>query len=232
MQYPCARLTDIGSGHDCFPPSPVVQGSPNVIVNNLLCARVTDAVQTHCCLHKDTKILTNFGYITVEDLFKKFQNKIEIFTKSKYKNFKINSKIFDCFISKITSEFIEIILENDEKILVTPEHKFLLSDGVTYCEAQNLKKSDLNFKSLNRIFLEPQEVYDITVQHLYNIQNFEIINNVILKNCGTCHGRSITKGSRTVIVNNLPCARLTSKIDCGGLIVTASPNVIIGGPWN
>lgn len=49
MRYPCARLTDIGCGHGCFPPSPVVQGSPNVIVNNLLCARVTDAVQTHCC---------------------------------------------------------------------------------------------------------------------------------------------------------------------------------------
>lgn len=44
-----ALLNSIGSGHDCFPPSNVISASGNVIIENRGCARVTDAVQTHCC---------------------------------------------------------------------------------------------------------------------------------------------------------------------------------------
>lgn len=47
---PVSRLTDIASGHGCFPESDVIQGSPNTIYNNLPVFRVSDAVRTHCCV--------------------------------------------------------------------------------------------------------------------------------------------------------------------------------------
>ncbi|WP_299688049.1 PAAR domain-containing protein [uncultured Tateyamaria sp.] len=47
---PAARLGDIGSGHGChFPPSPAIQGSPNVLINNRPAVRVTDAYLPHPC---------------------------------------------------------------------------------------------------------------------------------------------------------------------------------------
>ena len=36
------RLTDIASGHGCWPDSDVIQGSPNTIFNNLPVFRITD----------------------------------------------------------------------------------------------------------------------------------------------------------------------------------------------
>lgn len=44
-----ARLNDTGSGHDCFPATPIVQGSPDVIINGQPSARKGDAVQLHGC---------------------------------------------------------------------------------------------------------------------------------------------------------------------------------------
>ena len=47
---PAARLGDIGSGHGChFPPSPAIQGSPNVFVNGRPLVRQTDAYMPHPC---------------------------------------------------------------------------------------------------------------------------------------------------------------------------------------
>lgn len=44
-----ARLTDTGSGHDCFPPSPVTSGSPDVIINGQPAARKGDQLAPHGC---------------------------------------------------------------------------------------------------------------------------------------------------------------------------------------
>ena len=44
-----ARLTDAGSGHECFPPSPVSSGSPDVTINGLPAARVGDTLAPHAC---------------------------------------------------------------------------------------------------------------------------------------------------------------------------------------
>ena len=46
---PFARLTDICTGHGCFPPRPNIQGSPNVFCNMLPAHRRTDAWSVHCC---------------------------------------------------------------------------------------------------------------------------------------------------------------------------------------
>ncbi|WP_254592361.1 type VI secretion system PAAR protein [Pectobacterium polaris] len=44
-----ARLNDIGSGHDCFPETPITEGSPDVIINGQPAARQGDAVLLHGC---------------------------------------------------------------------------------------------------------------------------------------------------------------------------------------
>ncbi|POD98856.1 type VI secretion system PAAR protein [Pectobacterium odoriferum] len=44
-----ARLNDIGSGHDCFPETPITEGSPDVIINGQPAARKGDAVLLHDC---------------------------------------------------------------------------------------------------------------------------------------------------------------------------------------
>lgn len=43
------RVTDICSGHGCFPPSPAIAGSGNVFVNGLAVHRQGDALQPHGC---------------------------------------------------------------------------------------------------------------------------------------------------------------------------------------
>ncbi|MBA0169498.1 PAAR domain-containing protein, partial [Pectobacterium sp. CFBP8739] len=45
-----ARLNDSGSGHGCFPETPITEGSPDVIINGQPAARQGDTVQLHGCL--------------------------------------------------------------------------------------------------------------------------------------------------------------------------------------
>jgi len=44
-----ARLGDIGSGHGCFPPTPVTSGSGNVSTNGMPSARQGDPLAAHGC---------------------------------------------------------------------------------------------------------------------------------------------------------------------------------------
>jgi uncharacterized Zn-binding protein involved in type VI secretion len=44
-----ARVSDIGSGHGCFPATNIVAGSPNVFIENLPAARVGDPLAAHGC---------------------------------------------------------------------------------------------------------------------------------------------------------------------------------------
>lgn len=48
--------------------------------------------------------------------------------------------------------------------------------------------------------------------------------------CGKCsaHPRMIAKGSASVFINGIPAARLGDKISCGGAIISASGDVLIG----
>jgi len=43
------RLTDICTGHGCYPPRPNADGSPDVYVNNLKWHRQTDPWNGHAC---------------------------------------------------------------------------------------------------------------------------------------------------------------------------------------
>ncbi len=44
-----ARLGDTGSGHECFIPSNIIAGSPNIFINNIPAARLGDALAPHGC---------------------------------------------------------------------------------------------------------------------------------------------------------------------------------------
>lgn len=50
---PAARLTDLGSPHVCHvlpaPPTPLIAGSPNVLINFLPAGRQGDPYLPHCC---------------------------------------------------------------------------------------------------------------------------------------------------------------------------------------
>ncbi len=50
---PAARLGDICTGHECFPPRANVEASENVFVNGKGWHRQGDAWETHCCTHPE-----------------------------------------------------------------------------------------------------------------------------------------------------------------------------------
>lgn len=49
MGSPAARLGDLGIGHGCFPPTPVISGSSNVIISGKPAARIGDQLAPHGC---------------------------------------------------------------------------------------------------------------------------------------------------------------------------------------
>jgi uncharacterized Zn-binding protein involved in type VI secretion len=49
MGAKAARLGDIGSGHGCFPPTPIISASSDVIIENIPAARQGDALLPHGC---------------------------------------------------------------------------------------------------------------------------------------------------------------------------------------
>lgn len=52
MGKPAARVGDLQSGHQCFPPSSAVVGSQNVKINGQNAMMVGGMYQTHCCPKK------------------------------------------------------------------------------------------------------------------------------------------------------------------------------------
>ncbi|HIJ12054.1 TPA: PaaR repeat-containing protein, partial [Candidatus Woesearchaeota archaeon] len=43
------RKGDLCTGHDCWPPRPNNQGSPDVFTNDIPQHRITDSWSSHCC---------------------------------------------------------------------------------------------------------------------------------------------------------------------------------------
>lgn len=46
---PIGRVTDLNSGHECFPPTIAIEGSSNTMCNDLPIHRVSDSYMPHCC---------------------------------------------------------------------------------------------------------------------------------------------------------------------------------------
>lgn len=52
MGRPAARVGDMQSGHDCFPPTNAILGSPNVKINGMPAMLVGGQYAPHCCPKK------------------------------------------------------------------------------------------------------------------------------------------------------------------------------------
>lgn len=92
------------------------------------------------CLHPSTEIkLLNGEIYTIEELCKLFNDNDEmwVYSTDDRGDFK-PGKVEDIWISNYTSEFIKITLDNNEEILTTPNHIYMLRDG-SYLEAKDLK---------------------------------------------------------------------------------------------
>lgn len=97
-------------------------------------------VYVHCsCLYPDTKIkLLDGTSPTVEDMKKRFDNGEKLYVCSVDENGDfVPGVVENVFITKETSDFIKVTLDNGEEILTTPEHRYMLRNG-EWEEAQNL----------------------------------------------------------------------------------------------
>ena len=163
------------------------------------------------CLHPDTKIkLLDGSEATGEELKKRFDlgEKLYVYSTDEKGDFK-PGEIENVFITKTTSDFIKITLDNNQDILTTPDHQYMLRDG-TYKKAEDLCEGDslmsiyfsssngyetlnkgineavtyfkLNHKvfKIEKITLDPTPVYDITVKDWHN---FLVSAGVVLHNC-------------------------------------------------
>lgn len=144
-------------------------------------------VYVHCsCLHPDTKIKLLDGTCpTVEDMKKRFDNgeKLYVYSVDKNGDF-IPGVVEDVFITKETSDFIKVTLDNGEEILTTPEHRYMLRNG-EWEEAQNLVEGQPlmpvhKVVKIERVTLGNTPVYDISVKDHHN---FCVDAGVILHNC-------------------------------------------------
>ena len=159
-----------------------------IIANALTQVFNTGDIKIHCtCLHPDTKINLLDGTIpTVKELKERFDNGEELWVYSTDENGDFKpGKVSNVFITKKTTKFIRIYLDNDKYIDTTPDHLYLKRDG-NYIEAQDLQVGDSLMPNHSVVKIEyitleePIEVYDITVD---KYSNFLVDSSVILHNC-------------------------------------------------
>ena len=95
------------------------------------------------CFSGETKIaLADGRNISFKELVDEDKEGKENFCYTIKENGNIGiEKIENPRITNKNAEVIKIIIDNDEEIICTPNHKFMLRDGI-YKEAQNLTKED------------------------------------------------------------------------------------------
>ena len=140
------------------------------------------------CLHPSTKIKLSDGTSpTVEELYNRFSNGEDLTCVSCTNDGElVSEKILRVWITRLAYEFIEVTLDNEQVIITTPDHLYMLNNGI-YVPADILELGDVlmpyNHKvvSISHVaFSDPIEVYDIKVE---NIPNFLVDAGVILHNC-------------------------------------------------
>lgn len=110
------------------------------ILTSLIRIFNTEDVFVSCsCLHPTTKIkLLDGTSPTVEEMKERFESgeKLFVFSTDEKGDFK-PGEVENVWITKTTNEFIKITLDNDEEILTTPDHLYMLRDG-SYVMAEEL----------------------------------------------------------------------------------------------
>lgn len=114
------------------------------IIRTLAIGFERDDIYIHCscpdwCLHGDTRIkLLNGETISVAEMLDRHSKGEELWVYSTDGNGDFKpGKVSDVWISGYTDDMIEVTLDNGEKIITTPNHRYMLRDG-SYLEAENL----------------------------------------------------------------------------------------------
>lgn len=171
------------------------------IIQSLTKVFNTTNIYTKCtCLDKNTKIKLLDGTVpTVEEMKTRFDAGEQLYVYSVDENGDFVPGVVEgVYITGKSDHFIEVTLDNGEKIRTTPDHPYLLNNG-HYIEAQQLQLGQLlmsvycdkteattNFKpnhriiNIKEIYCEADEVYDIKVKDYHN---FLVNAGVILHNC-------------------------------------------------
>lgn len=114
--------------------------NPRIVIRALTSCFNNGNVYIHCsCLHPDTKIkLLDGTSPTVSELKNRFDSGETLYAYSvdEKGDFK-PGKIEKVWITKTTSEFIKVTLDNNKEIITTPDHLYMLRDG-TYKQAKDL----------------------------------------------------------------------------------------------
>lgn len=114
--------------------------NPRIIIRALTSCFNSGNVYVHCsCLHPDTKIkLLDGTSPTVSELKNRFDSGETLYAYSvdEKGDFK-PGKIEKVWITKTTSEFIKVTLDNNKEIITTPDHLYMFRDG-TYKQAKDL----------------------------------------------------------------------------------------------
>ena len=111
-----------------------------IIMRALVSAFNSDNVYIHCsCLHPDTKIkLLDGSTPTIAEMLDRFNSGEQLYVYSVDEKGDFKPGIVEkVWITKTTSEFIKVTLDNDQEIITTPDHLYMLRDG-SYKQAQTL----------------------------------------------------------------------------------------------
>ncbi len=159
-----------------------------LIIRALIIAFNKEDVYISCsCLHPDTKIkLLDGSSPTVAEMKTRFDKgeTLYVYSVDEKGDFK-PGKVEKVWVTKTTKDFIKITLDNNQEILTTPDHLYMLRDG-SYEQAQNLKINQslmplyTKIIKVEKITLEDTPVYDIKVKDYHN---FLTDAGVILHNC-------------------------------------------------
>lgn len=156
----------------------------DIVAKALMDALSSSDVKVDCtCLHEDTKIkLLDGTSPTIKELAQRFANGEDLWCYSVDENGVYKpGKIEKVWKTKTTKEFIKVTLDNDQEILCTPEHLFMLRNG-QYCCAEDLKINDslmpLYFKEgrkgydqiKNNLTGRYESIYKDTANELYQDQ--------------------------------------------------------------
>ena len=133
---------DICTGHGCFPPRNNISGSNNILINGFQAHRVTDPWASHCCVASETKLHTTLGKLPIWVVHILHKVGIPLGVTSKKGSLEICSRVYKTYKTKKVTQLIEIELENGAIFRVTPDHKILLADGVTYKKAEEITYAD------------------------------------------------------------------------------------------
>lgn len=120
----------------------------------MMCFNNRDVYVSCTCLHPDTKIKLLDGTTpTVKEMCDRFNKgeKLYVYSTDEHGDFK-PGEVEKVWQTKVTKEFVKVILNNGEEILTTPEHQYMLRDG-TYKSAEDLEEGQslmpMYFNSVN-----------------------------------------------------------------------------------